>query len=112
MGADTKMTDNEKKLTEKQEALLQDAFGAIQSIIDDLDGERMPTREFSLMLTRLEESEMWGQRAFAALGYEMDDDEDEDDEDEGDDEDGEQDEDGGEDDKQKGDADDGEDDAQ
>jgi len=90
MGANTKAV----KLTSKAEKLFQEVVQAVQDMVDELHATPSPTREFALMLTKLEEAEMWGQRAFETLGYESEDgDEGEDgdeseDGDEGEDEDG------------------------
>ncbi|RLB42434.1 MAG: hypothetical protein DRH30_04890 [Deltaproteobacteria bacterium] len=82
------------KLTKKQERGLSEAMAIIQDVVDDLDNLGTVSREFSIALTKLEESEMWIHRGFEKFGYEPeeedpdaeDGDEDEGDEPEGDDE--------------------------
>jgi hypothetical protein len=73
MGADTKQKKN--PLNKKQEKLLQEIHQAVQDMVDELHENPPPTREFALMLTKLEEAEMWGQRGFEILGYAPDEDE-------------------------------------
>lgn len=72
-----------KKLSEKEEALYGEVHGVISSLVDDLEDQKHPSREFALAYTKLEEAEMWMQRAFERLGYEPVEDDGDDEEDEG-----------------------------
>lgn len=69
-----------EQLTPEQKAVLENLMDTIGEEIDVMRDLGPISREFSLVLTKLEEAEMWGHRAFEELGYEIgDDDEDSDD---------------------------------
>lgn len=59
-----------KKLSKDQEELFAGVIGVIEEMVTDLQEAGAPTRELSLLITKLEEAEMWGLRAFEVLGYE------------------------------------------
>lgn len=59
-----------KKLTEEEETLLGEVHGSISSLVDELEVFKFPSREFSIVFTKLEEAEMWMQRGFERFGYE------------------------------------------
>jgi hypothetical protein len=73
------------ELTKKQEKVLSEVHQSIQDLVEDLEDLGPVSREFSLVLTKLEESEMWCQRGFEVKGYEPEDDVDGDDGDDDDD---------------------------
>jgi hypothetical protein len=72
------------KMTAKQEKVLSETYSIIQDIIENLEELGPVSREFAIVLTKLEEAEMWCQRGFEVKGYEpeVEDDEEEDDEEE------------------------------
>lgn len=83
-------------MTEDQEDLFTNIFhdtvNLVEALKDEADANkgRLPCREFSIVLTKLEEAEMWLRRGFEEMEYEVPepdegDDEDDDGDDEGDD---------------------------
>jgi hypothetical protein len=70
------------KLTKKQEKILGEMYPELEAMIDDLQALGPVSREFSLVLTKLEEAEMWCERGFEAMGYEPPSDEEEDEDEE------------------------------
>lgn len=64
-------------MTEEQEALFVDAYQATAELVDalkdeaDANGGRLPCREFSIVLTKLEEAELWLRRGFEEMEYEV-----------------------------------------
>lgn len=84
--------DDDKKtrtvtFTEDQEDAFAYALHKTRELTESLQEVGVPTREFALGLTKLQEAEMWIDRGFELLDVDPygDDDEDEDDEDEDDD---------------------------
>lgn len=61
------MTD---KLTKKQEKVLGELYSDLEEMVEDLEALGPVSREFSLVLTKLEEAELWCQRGFEVKGYE------------------------------------------
>lgn len=88
------MTEEKKdpKLTKQQEKALVSVMADINGLVDDMEelvaanGGRPISREFALVFTKLEEAEMWCERGFARLGYELDSVDDEEEDEAGDDE--------------------------
>lgn len=77
-------------LTSKQKEHLLEAGNAIDDGLVSMVEAGQISREFSLARTRLEEAEMWLERGFEAMGYDLggdDEEEAEDEDDEGDDKD-------------------------
>jgi hypothetical protein len=74
-------------LTDAQKEALSEVGGAINDALVAM-GDQPISREFSIVRTKLEEAEMWLDRGFEELGYDLDveeDDEEDDDEEPGDD---------------------------
>jgi len=72
------VADEEKKLTKSQQSILEDVLAQTGDVISDLaflfqetNGGRPLSREFAIVLTKLEEAEMWAARGFDALGYKL-----------------------------------------
>jgi hypothetical protein len=85
------VAEEKKRLNKETEQALLNAYHHISAAIDELEAAGRVSREMSIVLTKVEEAEMWAERGFAELGYDLesieDDGDDEDDEDdEGDDE--------------------------
>lgn len=76
---------NEKsELTREQQEAIGSAGVLIQDAIEVLEQAGVMTREFALVRTKLEEADMWYDRALDAIGYHYageDEDEDEDEDD-------------------------------
>lgn len=69
---------DEKKLTKDQQSFLEDVLAHTADLANDLsvlfeetNGGRPISREFAIVLTKLEEAEMWASRGFESLGYEL-----------------------------------------
>lgn len=88
MGADEKKQKKKRQrvrkepLSEKQKDLLAEAGTSIDDALGAMEEAGQVSREFSLVRTKLEEAEMWMERGFEALGYELDPGDDEPDDDE------------------------------
>ena len=76
------MTD---KLTKKQEKVLGEFYSDLEEMIEDLEDLGAVSREFSLVLTKLQEARMWCEQGFEVKGYEPEEADDEGDGDDGDD---------------------------
>lgn len=64
-------------MTKKQEVLFVDVYRTTAELVDamkdeaDAHGGRLPCREFSIVLTKLEEAELWLRRGFEEMEYEV-----------------------------------------
>lgn len=74
---------DETELTEKQQKAIGAAGALIEEALENIEGAGVLTREFALVITKLEEADMWYDRALDAIGYRYPD---EDESDESDDE--------------------------
>lgn len=57
------------ELTEKQQKTIGTAGALIEEAIENLEESGVMTREFALVRTKLEEADMWYERALDAIGY-------------------------------------------
>lgn len=82
------MGAKKRPLSEDQEKFFTELQFEVDSLVEELRSEmekskgRLPCREFSIVMTKLEEAQMWTERGWMSLGYEvpeLPEDEDEDD---------------------------------
>ena len=57
------------ELTKKQQHAIGNAGALIEEALDSLEEAGVSTREFALVRTKLEEADMWYDRALEAIGY-------------------------------------------
>lgn len=77
------MSDDDKvELDEKQQRAIGAAGALIEEAIERLDDAGILSREFALVRTKLEEADMWYDRALDAIGYHYPDEEEEESDDE------------------------------